>query len=66
MTARQKALLIARAAVDRKADDLTILDLRRLSSTFEYFVLCTTTSQRRSQAVADGIEERLQAAGARL
>ncbi len=65
-TTRQKALRIARAALDSKADDLVILDLRKRSATFDYFVVCTVTSQRRSQAVADAIEESLETLGARL
>ena len=66
MTSRQKALRIAKAALDSKADDLTILDLRVLSSTFDFFVICSATSQRRCQAIADEIQEQLRPAGARL
>lgn len=66
MTSRQKALRIAEAAFDGKADDLTILDLRKLSSSFDYFVLCSATSVRRAQAIAEGVEEALRPTGARL
>ena len=66
MTSRQIALRIAKAASDSKADDLTILDLRALSSTFDYFVIGSSTSQRRSQAIADEIHTQLRAEGVRL
>lgn len=66
MTSRSKALRIAQAALDEKADDLTILDLRKLSSSFDYFILCNATSQRRAQAIADAIGEALKPEGARL
>lgn len=65
LTSRQKALQIARAARESKADDLGILDLRTLSSTFDFFILCSATSQRRAQAIADAVEDQLAAAGAR-
>ncbi|MBI4227585.1 MAG: ribosome silencing factor [Candidatus Omnitrophica bacterium] len=66
MTSRSKALRIAQAALDEKADALTVLDLRKLSSSFDYFILCNATSQRRAQAIADAVEEALRPSGARL
>ncbi len=64
MTPRQKALRIAKVALEGKAEDLTILDLRKLSSTFDFFVLCSVSSKRRSQALADRIQETLGRSGA--
>lgn len=66
MTSRQIALRIARAAFDSKADALAILDLRAVSSTFDYFVIGSSTSQRRSQAIADEIRAQLRDSGVRL
>lgn len=66
MTSRQTALRIAKAALESKAERLTLLDLRRISATFDYFVLCSATSQRRSQAIADAVTAALQAQGVRL
>ena len=59
LSSRQVALTIARTALDAKAEDLVILDLRRLSSSFDFFVLCSAASARRIQTVAEGVEERL-------
>ena len=66
LTSRQKALQIATAALDSKADALTILDLRKISATFDYFVICSATSQRRAQAIADAIEASIAPTGAML
>lgn len=66
MTSRHKALQIAAAALDSKADALTVLDLRKISATFEYFVIGSATSPRRAQAIADAIEAQLKPLGARL
>ena len=66
LTPRHKALWIAKAALDSKAEDLMVLDLRKLSSTFDFFVLCNATSGRRAQAIADAIEEQLKVEGHRL
>ena len=46
-----------------KAQDLVILDLRRLSTSFDFFVLCTGSSERRIRTIADDVEEELSAHG---
>ena len=66
MTSRHKAFRIAAAAFEEKADDLVILDLRKSSSLFDYFVLCSATSSRRAQTIAERVEEALRPTGARL
>lgn len=55
----------ARAALDKKATDLALLDLQRVSSFTSYFLLCTGQSTRQVQAIADGIEDRLAPQGMR-
>jgi ribosome-associated protein len=53
------------AALDRKGSDLLVLNLSEISSFADYFVICSATSDRQAQAIADAIEERLRAAGRR-
>ena len=69
MTARLDAEELARegvaAALDKKGSDLLVLNLSEISSFADYFVLCSATSERQAQAIADAIEERLRAAGRR-
>lgn len=50
---------MAQAALEAKAEEPAILDLRKLSFSFDFFLLCTAESSRRTQAVADHIEEAL-------
>jgi ribosome-associated protein len=47
------------AAEDRKAGDLKVLHLAQVSGFTDYFVICSGTSDRQVQAIADGIQERL-------
>jgi len=52
-----------RAAQDRKALDLSVLDLERTSSFTSYFLICTGTSVRHAQAICDAIAEKLEKGG---
>ena len=52
----QLAELAARIADDNRAKDIKILDLRGLTSVFDFFVLATGGSVRQLHAVADEIE----------
>ncbi len=69
MTARLSAEDLARegvsAALDKKGADLLVLNLSGISSFADYFVICSATSERQAQAIADAVEERLRAAGRR-
>jgi ribosome-associated protein len=58
-----KAVLIAEAARERKADDLVGLDVRNLSSFADTFIIATGTSDRHVRSVADAIEAALKARG---
>lgn len=53
------------AAEDRKAIDLRVLQLSKVSDFTDYFILCGGTSERQVQAIADSIEERLREEGVR-
>jgi ribosome-associated protein len=51
------------AAQDRKALDLSVLDLGRTCSFTSYFLICTGTSARHTQAICDAIAEKLEKNG---
>jgi ribosome-associated protein len=53
------------AALDKKAVDLVVLDLRGGSAFTDAFVICTGASARQVQAIADGIEAALKKVGQR-
>jgi ribosome-associated protein len=57
--ANQLSKLCARAADEAKAEEITVLDLRGISSFADYFVLCTGSSSPHLRAIAERIEERL-------
>jgi ribosome-associated protein len=54
------------ACLDKKAEELSILEMEKGSGAFtDYFVLCSGTNPRQIQAIADEVELRLKAAGVR-
>jgi ribosome-associated protein len=61
--ARPTALAIANAALDKKAEDVTVLDVRGLASYADYFVLMTADSDRQASAIADHVEATMKAKG---
>lgn len=65
MSARERALLIARLAVDFKALDLVVLDVTGLSSFADFFVICSGKSSRQVQGIADNLQESLREQGIR-
>ncbi len=60
------AVKIALKAVDdKKASDITVLDISELASFAHWFLICTGDSSRQIQAIADEVELRLRQAGQR-
>ena len=54
------------ACQDKKAEQVTILELEKGSGAFtDYFVVCSGTNPRQIQAIADAVEERLEGLGMR-
>jgi ribosome-associated protein len=53
------------AALDKKAADVVVLDLRHTPAFTDFFVLCSGHTQRQVKAIADAIEETLRAARVR-
>src|SRR5687768_14708139 len=47
------------AALDKKAGDVVIMDLRKASSFTDFFVLCTGQNMRQVKAIAEAIEAEL-------
>jgi ribosome-associated protein len=48
-----------RAALDKKALDVVVLDLRHTPAFTDFFLLCSGQSVRQVQAIADAVEEAL-------
>ena len=55
------------ACLEKKAEELSILEMEKGSGAFtDYFVLCSGTNPRQIQAIADAVDERLEALGLRV
>ncbi|MGZ3709013.1 MAG: ribosome silencing factor, partial [Bdellovibrionota bacterium] len=61
-----KALDCARAAIDKKAENVKVLDLSHLSSFTDFFVITSGMSDRQVQAIADSVESAMEGAGHEL
>jgi ribosome-associated protein len=55
----QKVREAVSAADDRKAVDLKVLHLAKVTDFTDYFLVCSGTSERQVQAIADAVQERL-------
>ena len=55
------------ACQDKQADNVTVLELEKDSGAFtDYFVMCSGSNSRQIQAIADAVDERLEALGLRV
>jgi ribosome-associated protein len=59
LTGSEIAEIGARAALDRRANNVVVLDLKGLSSVTDSFVICSGNSDTHVEGIADLIEERL-------
>ena len=48
-----------RAALDKKAEDVVVLDLRKAQGFTDFFVICTGGNVRQITAIADGVRDTL-------
>ena len=55
----------AEAAVGKKASDLVGLDLTGLEGVADYFFICSAASEPQVKAIAEAVEEKLRALGAK-
>ena len=59
---------VARAAdllFDRKAQEVTVLDLRKISSATDFFLIATGTSDTHVSSIADHVVDEMKSAGTR-
>jgi ribosome-associated protein len=65
LTSRALAKACAEIVLVKKAEDVIIIDLRKLAAPTDFFVLCTGTSERHVKALADGVVEEMKKQGVR-
>ncbi len=59
MDSRQLAILAAQAADHRKGEDILVLDVRKISTFCDFFVIVSGQAEPHLQAVRDEVEEEL-------
>jgi ribosome-associated protein len=59
LSTKKKIEIIAKAALAKKANDVTLLDLRKLSSICDYFIIASGDSTVQIDTIADNIEKEL-------
>ena len=55
MTSKNLASKLAQLALTKKAEDIKILDLRKLTGITDFFVICTGGSDTQVKAIADAV-----------
>jgi ribosome-associated protein len=56
-SARTLADLAVRAAIEKKASDVKVMDITEVSGFSDFFVLCTGDSDAQIKAIVDGVQE---------
>lgn len=57
LSAREKAFRICGFALEKKAQDLVLMEVGHLTTIAEYFIICSGRSDRHVQSIAEGIRE---------
>nr|WP_163653017.1 ribosome silencing factor [Listeria sp. PSOL-1] len=58
MTNHELLMIVAKAADDKRAEDILALDMQGISSFADYFVICHGNSDKQVQAIAREIKEK--------
>lgn len=56
---QRRVRIAVAAALDKKAFDLDVLAVAKLTSIADYFILCSAGSERQTQSIADNVVEKL-------
>jgi ribosome-associated protein len=65
ITPRQLALLAAEVCDDKKAKQIVVLDVRKITSISDYFIVCSTSNERQARAIAEEMRMKLKEMGKR-
>lgn len=66
MTAKELTKLAVAALEDRKAEDVTVIDISEISPIADYFIIANGTNQNQLQAMRDAADEALYKAGVKV
>jgi ribosome-associated protein len=62
-SSKNKSLVAVHAALDKKAEDVVLLDMRSILSYADYFLICSGRSDRQVQAIAQSIQTAMKKRG---
>ena len=65
ITPRQLALLAAEVCDEKKAKEIVVLDVRKITTISDYFIVCSTSNERQARAIADDLRVRMKEIGKR-
>ena len=65
MRSREKALMIGKLAEEKKAREVLILDLARLTDIADFFVVASGTSDRQVRTITESVEKGMKERGVR-
>ena len=66
MTSKELTKLAVAALEDRKAEDVTVIDISEISPIADYFIIANGTNQNQLQAMRDAADETLYKAGVKV
>ena len=66
MTSKELTKLAVAALEDRKAEDVTVIDISEISPIADYFIIANGTNQNQRQAMRDAADEALYKAGVKV
>jgi ribosome-associated protein len=58
--------VILKACDDKKAYNFVVLDVSKISSITDYFIICSANNERQTVAIADEVIEKTQEAGIKI
>ncbi len=61
--AKQMALIAVDALEEKKANDISIIDIEKISTLADYFIIASGTNRNQVQAMSDEVDEKLAKAG---
>ena len=61
--AKQKALLIAEAALSKHAEEITIFQVSKLTALADFFVICTAETEPQIRAISESVDRILSKEG---
>ena len=65
ITPRQLALLAAEVCDEKKAKEIVVLDVRKITSISDYFIVFSTSNERQARAIAEEMRMKLKEMGKR-